>query len=165
MELVNELLERYGDAAIFLVPALAFAEACIGIGIFVSGAFLLLLSSVLYSNGLAGADTIMLLACLGAVAGDHIGFYCGVLMGPGFHHSKWAKEHKGKLDKAEALVRRYGAFAIFIGRFVPAVRSIIPALIGISGFDRRRYSLLDIAACLLWSAALSLIVMGIDVAV
>ena len=164
MELVDNWLERYGEGAIYLIPALAFAESCIGLGIFISGAFLLLLCSVLYSNGLAGTDSIMLLACLGAIVGDHLGFYCGVLLGPGFHHSEWAIKYQDKLGKAENLIRRYGAFAIFIGRFVPAVRSIIPALVGISGFDRKRYSLLDMGACVLWAAALALIVRGIDFA-
>ena len=35
-----EWIQRHQDQAIWLVPALAFAEACLGIGLFVSGLFL-----------------------------------------------------------------------------------------------------------------------------
>lgn len=164
MEIVTSWLEYYGDRALLLIGVLAFAEACVGIGIFVSGALLLLLSAYLYSNGLVGPEIIMLLAFIGASLGDHVGFYFGVMVGPGVHHSKWAKRYQDRLQKAESLVRRFGVFAIFIGRFVPAIRSIIPALLGVSGFDRKLYSLLDLAACLLWAIALVLIVMGIDLA-
>jgi membrane-associated protein len=52
--------------------------------------------------------------------------------------------------------------AVFIGRFVPAIRSLIPATMGISGFDGRRYLLLDALACALWSTALGAIVLGLD---
>lgn len=164
MDLITGWLDSYGERAVLLVPVLAFAEACVGIGIFVSGALLLLLCSYLYSAGIIGPELIVLLAMAGATLGDHVGFYVGVLAGPGIHHSKWGIQYRDRLKRAEALVRRYGVFAIYIGRFVPAIRSIIPALLGVSGFDRRLYSMLDITACILWALALLLIVQGIDLA-
>lgn len=162
MELVNGWLESYGDSAVYLLFILAFAEACVVIGLFISGAFLLLLSSVLYSNDVVGLETIMLLGFTGATLGDHLGFYCGVFLGPGFHQSKWVVRNRSRLEKSEAIIKKYGGFAIFIGRFVPAVRSVVPALIGISGFNRKRYTLLDLTACAVWSGALAIIVLGID---
>ena len=49
-----------------------------------------------------------------------------------------------------------------IGRFVPAIRSLIPAALGISGFRRLHYSLTDLTACAIWASALLLIVVGIE---
>ncbi|MGB1582085.1 MAG: DedA family protein, partial [Nevskiales bacterium] len=54
----------------------------------------------------------------------------------------------------------YGPWAIFIGRFLPAIRSLVPAMLGISGFQRLRYSLLDMTACSLWALGLAAIVLG-----
>lgn len=48
------------------------------------------------------------------------------------------------------MVRRHGPWAIFIDRFIPATRSLVRANLGISGFDRARYKVFDIAACSLW---------------
>ena len=66
------------------------------------------------------------------------------------------------MAKAEGLIRRYGSAAIFIGRFIPAIRSIIPALVGASGIKRLRYSLVDTLACLCWVMAFAAILMGIN---
>ena len=152
------LLEENRNTAILLVPMLAFAEACIGIGVFISGAFLVIVSSLLFSNEVASLHAICLLAMTGALLGDHIGFYVGHFVGPKLHASQFALRHEEAIARADAMVFKYGPFTIFIGRFVPAVRSILPALIGMSGFSRRLYSILDILACALWAIALGAIV-------
>jgi membrane-associated protein len=70
---------------------LAFAEACVGIGIFISGAFLVIVSSLLFFNEVASLQTICLLAMTGALLGDHIGFYVGHFVGPKLHASQFAQ--------------------------------------------------------------------------
>ncbi len=144
-----------------LVPFFAFAEACFGIGLFVSGAFLVLVTTLLIANDLAPIEMILTLALLGAMAGDHAGFYIGRWLGPRFHETALANKYQNSIGSAERLIKRYGALAIFIGRFVPAIRSLLPALIGISGFGRGLYLLLDFIACLLWSLALGGILLTI----
>lgn len=156
-------LDTYGQYAIILVPALAFAEACIGIGLLISGVFLLLVATTVYTNQLAGIEVIIALACIGAIVGDHVGFHVGRWLGPGFHHTRLAERYREQLARGEAVIRRYGAAAIFVGRFVPAIRSLIPAMLGLSGFNRLRYCVLDILACVLWSIALGAIVLGLDI--
>lgn len=147
------------------MPALAFLESCVGIGLFVSGALLLLVASFLFSTDTVGLEIIVPLAAVGAFLGDHLGYYVGYGLGPRFHHSRYATQYSSQLRRAESLLERFGGFTIFVGRFVPAIRSIVPAVIGISGFGRRRFSLLDSLACLCWSLALGLLVSLIDVAV
>lgn len=143
------------------MPACAFAEACVGIGLFVSGLVLVVVSSALYANDLAGLGPIMLLAFLGATAGDHVGYYFGRWLGPGFHHLALVQRHRTRIEASEQLVLRHGPWALFIGRFLPAIRSLLPALLGISGFGRLRYTTLDLCACLLWALALGAIVHGV----
>ncbi len=159
-ELLTDWLAQHRNSALAIIPLIAFLESCIGIGLFVSGLFLVLAASLLYVNELGGLVPIMLLALLGASLGDHVGYYVGRALGPGFHHLGVVQRHGQRLAQAETLVRRYGAYAIFIGRFIPAIRSLIPAMLGISAFARLRYTLLDLAACLLWALALGAIVHG-----
>lgn len=159
---VSAWLERYGEQALWLVPLLAFAEASVGLGLFVSGVLLLTAATLLYTQGLAGLPEIIALAWAGALLGDHSGFLTGRHFGPRFHHLRLAQRYRQNLLKAEAMVQRHGAAAIFIGRFVPAIRSVVPVLVGISGFARLRYLLVDALACLLWALALAAIVAGLD---
>jgi membrane-associated protein len=132
------------------------------LGIFISGAFLVAVATFVLNSGLASIETICLLAALGAIVGDHVGFYVGIWLGPNFHQTKLANRYTAKLSHGEALILKYGVWAIFIGRFIPAIRSVIPALIGLSEFNKTRFSAYDIAACALWSVALGTIVAGID---
>jgi membrane-associated protein len=116
----------------------------------------------LLANDVADLAQILPLAVAGAMLGDHVGFYTGRWIGPRFHGFGFAQKHRAKLQKSEAMILRYGAYAIFIGRFLPAIRSLVPALLGISGFNAGRYSTLDVAACVLWSACLGVILWIIE---
>jgi membrane-associated protein len=159
---VLEWIRENSTLALILVPLLAFAESCIGIGLLVSGAFLLVLSTALFSGDLASLQTIALLAMLGALLGDHAGFHAGWYLGPRLHHLRFAERHRARFERAENLVRQYGNWAIFIGRFIPAIRSLVPAALGISGFHRIRFLVLDVIACALWATALGGIVWALD---
>lgn len=86
----------------------------------------------------------------------------GRYAGPLIRERLSSQRYERAVEKTQTLISRYGAYAIFVGRFVPAVRSIVPFLLGIGSISRRQYSLLDIAACLLWSLALAALVLGID---
>ena len=158
--MVLEWLERNQEYGLLLVPLFAFAEACIGIGLLVSGAILVVVATILIGADAATITQIMPLAFAGALAGDHVGYYAGRWLGPGFHKTKLAARYRVSLERAEVMISRHGTWAIFIGRFIPAIRSLIPPLLGISGFPLLRYSLYDTLACLLWALALGLILAG-----
>lgn len=142
------------------MPAFAFAEACIGIGLFVSGAFLVIVGVTLLGTDTATLAQITPLAFAGAVAGDHVGYWLGRQVGPGFHHTAFAPRYRPSIVKAENLIRRFGGLAIFVGRFIPAIRSVVPGMLGVAGFRPGLYSLLNLLACLLWSMALAAILAG-----
>ncbi|GEM_PF-291933 len=155
--LLTEWLNSNRHLAPIIVAAFAFAESCVGIGIFVSGAFLLIATTLLLNNDVIGLYQIGFLAFAGAVAGDQVGFWLGHRAGPGFHHSRLAQKYATQLNRGEQLILRHGSFAVFIGRFIPAIRSLVPALLGVSGFGTRKYVILDIAACVTWAIALCIL--------
>ncbi len=158
---ILEWLENNRDYALWLVPLLAFGEACVGLGLFVSGFVLVTVATFLYTAEYATLVQIIPLAWAGALLGDHSGFLVGAQIGPRFHHLRFAQRYRQALLRSEALVQRHGGTAIFIGRFVPAIRSVVPVLVGISGLPRLRFLLLDALACLLWALMLGAIVAGL----
>ena len=48
--------------------------------------------------------------------------------------------------------------SVFLGRFIPAIRSIVPFLLGISNLKPVRFYISDVIACSLWGAALAFLV-------
>jgi membrane-associated protein len=144
------------------IPLLAFLEACPGIGLLVSGVILLSVSTLLYTEQLVSLAQIIPLAFAGACLSDHMGFYLGRWFGPKIHHTEFAQKRVSEFQRAEAFILKYGALAIVFGRLLPAVRSLVPVMVGVSGTRSLRFSLSDILACAIWSAGLGLLVIGLD---
>jgi len=151
---------EHREQALWLVPLLAFMETCVGVGLFVPSLMLVVVTSVFYANDWANLWVMAGMALVGSSLGDHIGYYTGRAIGQRIHGWRIVRRNPQRLQRTEAMVRRRGPWAIFIGRFIPAIRSLVPAVMGISGFDRLRYSALDVAACGLWALGLVLIVRG-----
>jgi membrane-associated protein len=152
--LISETLANNAEFAIPLIFLLACLEALVGIGLFVSGALLLGVVSYCLAQDLVTPTLIFFTALGGAALGDHAGFYCGRLWGPRFHLSTFARKHAARISRTEEMIANWGGVAVAIGRFVPAIRSIVPAMLGIGGFARLRFSIIDIASCTAWAGAL-----------
>jgi membrane-associated protein len=147
---------------VILVPALAFAESCVGIGLFVSGVLLLSTSVILYGQQLLGISTLGLTAFAGALAGDLVGYAVGrwfrYRTGPSLKSQRF--EHA--IHRARLMFQTSAVLAVFAGRFIPAIRSITPMIAGATGLAPRTYLILAPIACLLWSFALCFLVTGLD---
>lgn len=149
---------EHREQAVFLVPLLAFMETCIGVGLIVPSLMIVVVTSVFYANDWASIWLMAAMAMVGSSLGDHAGFYAGRGIGRHIHGWRIIKRNAKRWERAEAMVRRYGVFTIFIGRFIPAIRSMVPAMMGVTRFDRLRYTLYDVAACSLWALGLVAIV-------
>jgi len=147
---------------LLVVPLLAFLEAFVGIGLFISGAILLSVCTLLYVEQIATLQQMLPLAFLGALLSDHSGYYIGRSMGPRFHQTSFAIKRAEMLEKAEQNIAKYGVFAIFIGRFLTPIRSVVPLVTGLSGMARARYTAFDLLACTLWTICLGVLVVGLD---
>ena len=156
-----EWADTYGDYVLLIVPAIAFLEACVGIGLFVSGAILLSICTMLYTQNIASLYQMLPLAFLGATTADHLGYFLGRWLGPAFHHTRFAKRYAERLTKTEALLVKHGEVSIIFGRLIPAVRSVVPIMTGISGLPLARYTRYDLLACSVWVTGLGLLVVGI----
>lgn len=151
---------EHREQAVFLVPLLAFIESCIGTGLFVPSLTIVIVTSVFYANDWANLWVMAGMAMVAASIGDHVGFYAGRAIGHRVHDWRIIQRNAKRWERTEAMVRRFGAWAIFIGRFIPAIRCLVPAMIGITEFPRRRYTMFDITACGLWALGLVGIVAG-----
>ena len=151
---------EHRDQALWLVPLLAFTETCVGIGLFVPRLMLVVVTSVFYANDWANLWLMAGMAMVGSSLGDHVGYYAGRAIGHRVHGWRIIRRNQQRWERTEAMVRRFGPWAIFIGRFIPAIRSLVPAMMGITEFERARYTMFDVMACSLWALGLVAIVQG-----
>ena len=151
---------EHHEQAVWLVPLLAFMETCVGVGLFVPSLMLVIVTSVFYANDWANLWVMATMAMIGSSLGDHVGYYAGRAIGHRVHGWRIIQRNAERWERTETMVRRYGVWAIFIGRFIPAIRSLVPAMMGVTEFERARYTLFDVAACSLWALGLVAIVKG-----
>lgn len=101
------------------------------------------------------------LAFLGALTGDQTGFLVGKFYGNKIWDIKFLKRRASGKAKFEKLMIRNAPWTIFVGRFIPAVRSITPILAGLADISLKRFIVYDIVACTFWAIGLYLLVVSL----
>ncbi len=110
----------------------------------------LVMAGVLSHTGDMNLFLAIFIATLGGFAGDQIYFYLGRL------NKRWVleefKKHRRKFAKARMLLRKYGARVIFFQRFIYGMRTIIPLSIGLSGYDSKKFALINFFSAFVWAS-------------
>jgi membrane-associated protein len=143
---------------VFLLPAL---EASTFIGIVVPGEIAVLVGGVIAHTGSLPLWAVVVAASLGAVLGDNVGYQVGHRFGPTML-DRLPKRlvAAGDLDRALDVVRRRGAIAVITGRWVAALRALIPGVAGMSEVPMRRFVLANLVGGVTWATAIALIGYG-----
>ena len=144
------------------MPALAFLEASAGLGLIVSGVFLLSVATILYTSDSTSLPNILVLAYMGALLGDHSGFFVGKVFGPKVWQIGWIKGRKAAKEKAQIYLRKSAPLALCLGRFVPFMRSLTPIVAGVSGMSWPKFLICDLLACSIWVVGLYLILINVS---
>jgi membrane protein DedA with SNARE-associated domain len=139
-------------AVLAVTGALTLAECTLGVGFLAPGETALLLASTTVTS-VPRFVVMWLVVTVCAVAGDSIGYYLGHRFGDRLRDSRVVRRiGRQHWDKAGELLRRRGAWAVFVARFMPVVRTLVPASAGASKLEYRRFLPASIAGAACWSA-------------
>jgi membrane protein DedA with SNARE-associated domain len=105
-----------------------------------------------------GAESYVVLAVAGTIgylAGALVGWAIGRWGGRSLleRHGRWLHLSPERLDRAEAWFDRHGAWAVFLGRLTPVVRSFISIPAGALETPAGPYTLLTLAGSAIWCFA------------
>jgi len=110
----------------------------------------LVMAGILSHTGDMNLYLAILVAALGGFTGDQIYYYIGRL------NKDWVlkelRAHRRKFAKARLLLRKYGIYVIFIQRFIYGMRTIIPMAIGVSGYDPKKYAIVNFISAFIWAS-------------
>ncbi|WP_309117276.1 DedA family protein [Saccharothrix sp.] len=156
MALLTDALEGLAGlpqpAVLAVTGALTLAECTLGVGFIAPGESALLLASTTVTT-VPRFLVMWLVVSVCAVVGDSIGYYLGRRFGDRLRDSKVVRKlGQEHWDKAGELLRRRGAWAVFFARFMPVVRTLVPASAGASKLEYRRFLPASIAGAVCWSA-------------
>jgi len=143
----------------------AFLESFILTGLFFSSILLFSVCVFIYSADLMPLYLIVIFAITGAHLGDMSGFFFGRSVGSKILSKKFFLKRKKAIKRAQNFADKTKSFTVLIGRFIPAIRPIVPFLLGISSLNPVRFYLADLIACLVWGIALGFLVTGMGKAI
>lgn len=167
VEAVIDVLGKYlsGWVGYLIIFGVCFGETAVGLGLVVPGETVAVLGGV-YSAPDAQAFIppgntplelrfVILAATLGAVLGDNAGYLLGRRYGKRILEGaapRWLAPPR-RVAQAEAYYARHGGKTVFLGRFVPVVRSMGALVAGTSGMPWRRFIVFEVPGAVLWAGA------------
>jgi membrane protein DedA with SNARE-associated domain len=138
--------------SLYGLPVLFGASLINSIGIPIPNAILLIAAGSYIQLGDMNQGWVILIACIGAVLGDQVGYALGYWGGRPLviRLSRWFGGEKRIMD-AENLARRWGGFGIFISRWLlTSLEAWINLASGITCYPYLRFLLWDVTGEVLW---------------
>lgn len=148
---ITALIEQHGYAAYALIFLLAMSEALPGIGIVVPGTAVILAVSALIPAGVVKLWPMLAATASGAIVGDGLSFWLGHRYQRALL-SAWPLNHyPAMVEKGEAFFARHGNMGVFLARFIPGIRAVVPLLAGIVGMPPWRFYLVNVLSAIAWT--------------
>lgn len=148
------IVNNFGMHTYFILFAIIFVETGAVILPFLPGDSLLFAAAALAANPIYGLNiwAFMVLFLIAAVGGDSLNFHLGRRVGTALTTgSRWQKLiNQKRLAQSTQFFRRHGPAAIFLGRFMPIIRTFVPFVAAGSQFSYRRFLTYNVSAAVAW---------------
>jgi membrane protein DedA with SNARE-associated domain len=137
--------------ALLLLFAFAFLDALFVVGVFVPAGLALFAAGALVAFGTLELPVAVLVAALGAIAGDSLSFWLGRHYGERLFSSPPLRRYPEMVQNGRRFFARYGALSVAMARFLGPVRAIVPALAGAAGLRTATFVVADVSSAIAWS--------------
>lgn len=148
------LISQLGSSFYLVLFLLIFCETGVVFLPFLPGDSLLFLCGSFAANANSHLNIwiLIIILILAAFIGDNTNFWIGQKFGNHIlSHPRWSKLIKQEyLEKANRFFKKYGSLAIFLGRFVPIIRTIIPFTAGISKMPTKKFRIFNLIGRITW---------------
>ncbi len=128
------------------------------IGLFIyslGGGFVALMAaSVLSYMGKMDLATSMVIAFTANVIGDNLLFYLARNQKEILY--TYLKKHRRKLALAHLKMKQYGSWIILIQKFIYGIKTLIPIAIGLTKYDLKKFTILNILSAVIWTFVIGL---------
>lgn len=135
----------------FWVFFMAFVESLAFVGILIPGIIILFGLGALISLGALEMLPIWLWGSLGAFVGDLVSYAIGRRYRSHLAEMWPFSRFPQVLERGRDYFNVHGPKSVVIGRFIGPLRPVIPVTAGMMGLAPRRFLLVDIPACVIWT--------------
>lgn len=148
-----EFIAAHPHLAYAAVALLALSEAIPVLGTVIPGTATIIAISALVPSGVLRLWPVLAATIAGAIVGDGLSFWLGrryqrqIL-------DRWPLSRMPALvARSETFLARHGAKSVFLARFTPGIRAVVPLLAGAFGMPGRRFYFANITSALIWAPA------------
>ena len=141
------------------ITGIVFVETGLFFGFFLPGDSLLVTAGILAAAGQLDISMLLLFPTLAAIAGDQTGYVIGRKAGDAL--AERYPKFRTQLDRAHAFYEKHGSKTIVIARFVPIVRTFVPAVAGAAKMRYRGFVVYNIIGGTLWVFSTTLLGYGV----
>ncbi|MCG1177339.1 DedA family protein [Staphylococcus epidermidis] len=156
-QIITDFISKWGYTAIFILILLENVLPVVPSEIILTFAGLLSVKSHL------SILTLLIIATIASFIGLLILYYiCRLISEEKLYrfvdrHGKWMKLKSNDLKRANDWFKRYGAWAVFLCRFVPVLRVLITIPAGINRMNVIQFTTLSLIGTTIWNFALILL--------
>jgi membrane protein DedA with SNARE-associated domain len=151
---IIEFVRTHESWAAPIVGVLAFGESLAFISLLIPAWTILVALGALFGESGVSFWPILVAGAVGAALGDWLSFWIGVKVGPAVANVWPLSRNPGLVPRGERFVKRWGALAIFIGRFFGPLRAAVPLAAGIFQMPWWRFQIANFVSAFVWVAVL-----------
>lgn len=148
---ITEWLELHPQFISAITFVIGVIESIPIIGLIIPCSVVMIMIGVFVGTGDAPFWTVLSLAALGAVVGDCTAYTIGHYFSNVIPKIWPFSRHPAMLINGQSFINHHGATSVFIGRFVGAIRSIVPVMAGILHMRFRPFIIASVISSVLWS--------------
>ncbi len=149
---IIEFVRAHEAWAAPIVAALAFGESLAFISLLIPAWAVLVAMGVLIGETGINFWPILVAGAVGAALGDWLSYWIGIKVGPSIGKVWPLSRNPGLIPRGERFVLRWGASAIFIGRFFGPLRAAVPLVAGIFLMPWWRFQVANFVSAFVWVA-------------
>lgn len=150
-------IESLSGVLLYLAAFLIiFGENGVFFLFFLPGDSLLFALGVLATKGTVSLWYLIPILIIAAIGGNLLGYWLGSVTGRGFvkRLPKVKPEH---LERAKRFYDTHGLLAVFLARWIPVLRTIVPYFAGVVGMRKRTFRLWSVLGGVAWISSVVLI--------
>lgn len=143
-------MQEHQTWAIVMVFFITFIECFFVIGFFIPAATILLAVGALVGVSDINFFFVSIAAIIGSISASSISYRIGVLLRPTLRERRIYKRHRKLFLSSKVLLNRYGAKAVFLGRFISPLRPTLSTAAGAFRVNPLHFELANVTSSFIW---------------
>lgn len=146
-------LEHFQYLGYWLAFFAALLETIFLVGLLIPGSTVILLLGTLAASGQLDFAGLFWFAAAGAILGDNLNYWLGKHYGQRWIQRGFGPLNHAHLERVHGFFAVHGAKSVFLGRFIPTIKELVPFVAGSAGMRKIVFMFWNILGGLGWSLA------------